>query len=1590
MNLTQIREKYPDYNDLSDEQLARGFHRKFYTDMPWNDFKRKVGYIPGRVIEPKEIKVEEPSFIRDVVGQTAKDVAGIVAKVGSGYAKGMTLGAIDIERGTIGIPFTSIKKQVAPALAPSLEKVVGVSPEIAENPYIGIPTEFLGVIGPWSMASKLVGRGVGYLQAIRIGKNLMKITNVARRTETATNIIKNAAIRTGQQAITGGLVGAAHVREEDESLLRNIITYAAFGAGLQMLGEGINVIATSTGLSRYGAYKNLKKDLSDLLYKNRKEPLTKGEVEDIADLAINEQLQKAGIQKATRKDLNKLRKSTKVIRTKIEKARAERGEPKVEPTPEEATAQAQAQAQAQKEIFLKRIAQDIADPTNPLTPANVAFMGKSPEIKALGITQAELNVVAAKAMGDTTITSVTEDITVESQKALEKFYDELEEVEPVEIEKVEAEPTFKEEREFWEEVKEEPGIQEVKLKKEPPYRIGEGREPKEGVWYKTKKGELVRKEDLEEVKPEEEIKPTATFRGWQETAKGDHIALYNIEGGRLDKSTVAVATLKREGIEIPETPEKPIPKAKEPWEMEREEVKEAKLKIPIKHLDLIKEIQVVPNISSTRYLPRHRILQIPDKSFPVNYIYHEVGSAVWYEKIADTPIGQKLNKIYDEALKNNKGFYTLRGKDRVSEFFSDSYRAFIDEPNKLKAINPDMYKLLNEEIGKIKSHPDYPELGKVKEKPIKKPVKEMDAINELYAKAIEQADRLKNIAEVKRLKKELQLIGGTITTPSEMRKMRQIIHAWKYYKGLTDTQYRNLVKKTTGHLSTTHKDIDAEQLKKILRKIQKIRPRQVGYKKVITENTESRIETLKDTLLAKGEITEEIYADILNYMRIKEPVYISRHRFITETQGKEVIDKMLKSVPIAKLTIDKQLTSQPAIRKEIDNLESHFKKEQMGKIKVSSLLDMHHFADSMQKQSGAKFGELYEKIRNVKKNTDKKIDDIIKAIRQAGGTTFTDITKSPESIQRINDYVASKLSDYVKGKPKFPKNITSDEINIAKTIIAGLKGKEAEVRYHRFYEWRENNVPIPNAPEKELNTATEILETQGDEALKKWLAGRSWGIKRTGYDAGEVINPTVKRAEIKPGFGKRGLRTSESIEYLKSEKDILKRYASYMRQMTYRTELKPLIDAWTELFESNKHKFENPHKVADLLTRNVREVLGHKEQLQILEKFMVRAYSQAARTIFLDLRKGVRNLFQNLAFYTDLKDITKLKKLSFAEKEFFETHVSQMKGIQRDWLYQDYRGMPGLGKLNEIADLINVMGRSDTINRLAAFRMKLGAFEKILKKYSTNIETDSSKLSAMMKETKFGDLEPMQRLHALKILAKEGKKSMALYWTKAYVEKVHFLYERFERAPAEQGREISRILSNLLTFRKGYVQRIILDARKLRRSQKIIENLVEGRKQVVKSLIGLAIMGIIASWLYQKLTGDDREPYHPDKIIGDISVGGLATGMQEQIGDLTRDMLGAATGDKNALGRTINGITRAADGFLPFYDEAINAIEGLSGYVNVDKALLRQIRNELDKRYKAKPMEYYKREREAFDAAQHIIFGTESKPKEGKKASSYY
>jgi hypothetical protein len=62
--IAEVRQKYPQYEDLSDEQLADALHRKFYSDMPKEEFQAKIGM---ETAAPSEPDTARPDMMSDVL-----------------------------------------------------------------------------------------------------------------------------------------------------------------------------------------------------------------------------------------------------------------------------------------------------------------------------------------------------------------------------------------------------------------------------------------------------------------------------------------------------------------------------------------------------------------------------------------------------------------------------------------------------------------------------------------------------------------------------------------------------------------------------------------------------------------------------------------------------------------------------------------------------------------------------------------------------------------------------------------------------------------------------------------------------------------------------------------------------------------------------------------------------------------------------------------------------------------------------------------------------------------------------------------------------------------------------------------------------------------------------------------------------------------------------------------------------------------------------------------------------------------------------------------------------------------------------------
>jgi len=818
-------------------------------------------------------------------------------------------------------------------------------------------------------------------------------------------------------------------------------------------------------------------------------------------------------------------------------------------------------------------------------------------------------------------------------------------------------------------------------------------------------------------------------------------------------------------------------------------------------------------------------------------------------------------------------------------------------------------------------------------------------------------------------------------------ELKRQIYANAAVRGISKAELDRTVKKLTGRGSISNKTITKEELLTVLNSLKKVRPKRIGGRMVITKATEDAIQIAKRNMIESQELTEDIYQQVLEDFRVSQPKYVGSFQFVTEKKGKEILLTMRNLANIYKYILPIQNSYEyftPVKDYVTAVMESVPEKELLN---LQPLLDTHHAYDNLELQSKLPFGKAFELLREHWHLAHEDIGDTMKRTFDVAGKNWAKIVNNEESLARMQQYIGFKLPKYVRGKPSYPKGITTEEQAIVDKMIDYALIVTTNIQYERVVAYVNNNEPIPNAPTVELKKAELIYLTKGEDALKNWLTGRTWGLITGGaYDFGSVVKRRVKLHKTKPGFSKRGLISKESIQYSTYDDDLVTRFKSYVRGVTLRKHLRNDVNSIKTMIELVQHRFANPGKALDLVNRNLLEVLGEKTSTpQILENFIRNTYSQAARTLFLDARKGVRNLFQNLALYIDIQDLFIGTTLGAEDHEYFDMFVKMEKSIKFDYLYSGFKGLdiPGIKNLNELADTINVMGKTDTINRALAFRAKLGAVRRALAN-NRGYMNSTEDLMLMMKEAGMADLTAMERVHALDRLITEGEDAFARYVAKEVTEKIHFLYTRFERGMAEQGTEAARVFSNLLVFKKGLIQRLALDIGRLRPSQKKVEGPIGGKKRATKSLFVATVWASIVGMLYMLVTGDKNNPYRPDHIMGGLSIGGLATGTQEKLHETSYILSNAILGDKEAQKKAFYTISSANKYFIPFYDEITDVLEASFDKKKIDQQFMKEIQGLITNRY-VELGTTYEKERSTIEKLKHGIFGTEAKEREKLK-----
>lgn len=261
MNIIEFRKKYPQYNYLSDEQLAQNLYKKYYSDMDYNDFATRFG------VTTKQN------------GTLSKNVLGAVTAFDTGYTGGFgrkiggainAIGSYPVDRiaellGVENTPsFSDRYNQVVQPAVKAQEKFE------EENPVTATSLQLAG-----AFASPINKLGVG---AIKNASGLKKTATAlgvgigtgsvygAGRSENLEELPKNIY----NDALIGGIIGAS------------IPAVPKLIKGVGKIGSNLLGITTGTGARSVEQAYNAGKRRSKVFLENMRGKSNKTDVVDVA------------------------------------------------------------------------------------------------------------------------------------------------------------------------------------------------------------------------------------------------------------------------------------------------------------------------------------------------------------------------------------------------------------------------------------------------------------------------------------------------------------------------------------------------------------------------------------------------------------------------------------------------------------------------------------------------------------------------------------------------------------------------------------------------------------------------------------------------------------------------------------------------------------------------------------------------------------------------------------------------------------------------------------------------------------------------------------------------------------------------------------------------------------------------------------------------------------------------------------------------------------------------------------------------------------------------------------------------------------
>jgi hypothetical protein len=158
VNIQEIRSKYPEYNDMSDTQLASALHKKYYADIPFDDFSGRVG------LNQKEFtgQIPQDTSVADF------DINAATGDKPAGFVPPPAQGSANLNEALFGKPGSKLMPGAEPLkwMAENPE-VVGATAASLLAPEFALPAQLASKAGP--MVSQFLSQAATKVPAAFMG-----------------------------------------------------------------------------------------------------------------------------------------------------------------------------------------------------------------------------------------------------------------------------------------------------------------------------------------------------------------------------------------------------------------------------------------------------------------------------------------------------------------------------------------------------------------------------------------------------------------------------------------------------------------------------------------------------------------------------------------------------------------------------------------------------------------------------------------------------------------------------------------------------------------------------------------------------------------------------------------------------------------------------------------------------------------------------------------------------------------------------------------------------------------------------------------------------------------------------------------------------------------------------------------------------------------------------------------------------------------------------------------------------------------------------------------------------------------------------